>query len=159
VGIVGTNSVTISNQSNSNGGWDEVFSNPVTISNTSYLTLTGTTTPPDPTGFGTYFDIELWDSTGDNSLIYRFNYSSFDNGPKAISAALYADNGFTGNQVTEISLDLFGTGGDSISNVSFTFSSLEASAVPEPSAYALLGMSVISLIGLGFRRVRRQANA
>jgi hypothetical protein len=110
------------------------------------LTLTGfVTTSP-----GGAFTISLEDGLGNVSAT-PFLWSAFTTTSSTVTNSVTLVSGFQWNNVVGWTLDAGGTG----NAVNATYTSLQATAVPEPSTYALLAMGGVALGGYIVRRRRR----
>jgi PEP-CTERM motif len=141
--------VSIVNVSNEMGGIFATLDTPIDISgSTVALELTGFSTMP-PTPLVDQFRITLYDSAS-NSLSYDFSWSSFSGvTPQTVSASLIASSGTFNGTVISWETTLFGAG----DTVSFTFDTLQASAVPEPGTTScLLAGGLVGFILLKRRR-------
>ena len=150
-GAVTTNSLIISGVSNSSGGIYDVLPNAVSITgDTAYLALSGSLQPPNPNV--NIFQLTLYDSSY-NSLTYTSNWSLFNNTLSTDFIPLTASSGAFNGTVSSWELDVGGNPGDTLS---FTFNSLQSTAIPslgsipEPSTYALVA------IGLGLLLLRQK---
>lgn len=110
------------------------------------LTLTGFVTTA-PTGA---FTITLEDNAGNLSAT-PFLWSSYGLSSSTVTNPVTVVTPFNWNNVTGWTLDAGGSGNP----VNATFTSLNVTAVPEPSTYALLALSGLALGGYAMRRRRR----
>jgi hypothetical protein len=111
------------------------------------LTLTGfVTTSP-----GGAFTISLEDGAGNISAT-PFLWSAFTTTPSTVTNPVTLVSGFQWNNIVAWTLDSGGTG----NTVNATYTSLQATAVPEPSTYALLALGGLALGGYAMRRRQRE---
>jgi hypothetical protein len=119
-GTVGTSSLTVTGVTTfGGGGIAQTLQSPVTVSNTSSLTLTGALT--QVTGPAT-FTITIYDSAL-NTLVYDFSWTSFTSTSSSVTAQLNtsASTGNFNGTATAWELDNDGGPGDT---VSFVFNEL-----------------------------------
>jgi hypothetical protein len=110
------------------------------------LELTGLVT----TSPGGAFTITLEDNLGRTSAT-PFTWSSFGLSSSVVVNPVTVVSPFNWNNVSGWTLDAGGTGNP----VAATFTSLQATAVPEPSTYALFAFGGLALGGYLIRRRRR----
>jgi hypothetical protein len=110
------------------------------------LTLTGFVTTA-PTGA---FSITLEDNVG-NLSVTPFLWASYGVSSSTVTNPVTVASPFNWNNVAGWTLDAGGSG----NAVNATFTSLNVTAVPEPSTYALLALSGLALGGYAARRRRR----
>lgn len=110
------------------------------------LNITGfVTTSP-----GGAFTLTLEDSASNLSAT-PFTWASFTTSSSTVSVPINVTPSFLWNNVVGWTLDAGGTGNP----VNATFTSLDVTAVPEPSTYALLALSGLAIGGYLIRRRRR----
>jgi len=110
------------------------------------LTLTGFVTTA-PTGA---FTITLEDNSA-NLSVTSFLWASYGVSSSTVTNPVTVASPFNWNNVAGWTLDAGGSG----NAVNATFTSLNVTAVPEPSTYALLALSGLALGGYAARRRRR----
>lgn len=143
-----------SDSAGSTNGLFTTLGTPVNIStNVSRLQLTGVLNSATPTTNS--FTISLFDSSL-NEADYTFHWSSFAGGPVSIVGTLGANSGFNGT-VSSFLIVPGGAIGD-VSTIGFTFDSLMAVAVPEPSTYALMALG-LGVVGFGAYRRQKKSVA
>ena len=112
------------------------------------LNLTGLATAPTSGGF----TITLEGGVG-NYVSTTFNWNSFTASSSTVTVAVNTNSipgGFQWNNIVGWTWDSGGSG----NSMNATFTQLTATAVPEPSTYALLAMSALGLGGDVVRRRR-----
>lgn len=120
---------------------------PIDISGFTLINLTGTLTGTNP---NTTFTILLFNSGFDQTREYSGVTNSFSSSSSTYTLTFVSET----SSFTDIAGFQF-TGGGLGSPLNFTFDSLEAIAVPEPSTYTLIGMGLGGLVL--FRRFRKVA--
>ncbi|MBU3665139.1 MAG: PEP-CTERM sorting domain-containing protein [Chthoniobacterales bacterium] len=113
------------------------------------LNLTGLATAPTSGGFS----ITLEGGSG-KYLATTFNWNSFSSNSSTVTLPVNFAAAPVGFQWTNIVGWTFDSGGSG-NAINATFTELTATAVPEPSTYALLGMSALGFGGYVMRRRRR----
>jgi hypothetical protein len=109
------------------------------------ITLTGLVT----TSPGGAFTITLEDDLGRTSST-PFTWASWSTNSSTVTNAVTVVSPFNWDNVTAWTLDAGGTG----NAVNATFTSLNVTAIPEPSTYALLALSGLALVGYMIRKRR-----
>ena len=147
-----TTTFSVSDVSAAFGGIQEAFSSPVPVTEPlANLTLTGALSL-DPSG-NQNFEIILYDASLSDTRTYQFAWNDFTSSGDAFTGTLLSTSGtFTGG-VGGYELAL---GGSPTDTVSYTFDSLAltATAIPEPSSYAMFSLGALLLYGFQRRKAR-----
>ena len=160
-GTVSAHTFTVSGVSDNGGGIEQLFTPtpgaiPVTQT-TNFLTLTGSLQAAPASGIDN-FAITVYDSTLLDSLSYEFSWSEFGTNDMSFTGELVpsASVGVFNGNIGGWSLDPGGINGDT---VSYTFDNLAytATAIPEPSTYAMFGFGALLLYVVHRRRAARQS--